>query len=206
MIKEKEGWQSKVKFYNNYVIKKLKSPREIEEGIKQYLKKKNKSHELKELVKKTIKLTNTSLKIIKKTKAPKDYFGNPEFIGPREIKQDRAILMSDALENLISKNKISEAQKLIDQYIKLILNLWQYKIHELNYKFYSNYGVINNQVILLDFLEITEDKKEVIDYIKNKKWDSKKDLKKRIPPKLIEYYIKKMNENINLKNLEKFWK
>lgn len=205
MLEKIEGWQSKVEFYNDYVIKRLKSLQEVKNTIEEYLKHKNELRKLDETVKRTIKLTKESLKIIKKTNAPKSYFGNPEFLENNKIKQKRAILMSDALKNLVNQSKINDAKKLIDKYIKLILKLWEYKIHELNYKIYSNYGIINDEVILIDFLEITKNKEKVVEYIAKKKWKNKEDLKKRIPFELIEYYIQKMDKNITLNNLEKFW-
>lgn len=99
-----------------------------------------------------------------------------------------------------------EAKRLIRCLIDFIISLWNYKIHENTYKFYSCYGIDKNgNVVLIDFLEITDDKEKVIKQIGNRKWNKSRRYFGKVNDKISNYFIELANKKLTLKILKENW-
>ena len=202
----KGGWQVWVDFYPNYVIKTPKTKKEIKERIIPYLKSIGKTNEIEKQSEKMIEDMKKSIKIIKNNKIPKHFIGNAEFLKKGQIKQDRIISLEEYLIKLSIENKIKEAKKIIDKVIKTIQTLWKYGIHEKTFKFNQNFGIHNSKIILMDFLEITNNQIKVKKQLAKKPWEKIKDFEKNMSEKILDYWIEQANKNLTLKNLNKLWK
>jgi len=195
-----DGWQSWVYVYEDHVIKKLKTKAEFAEKAKNYLKSIGKIHELDERSSKVHSNIYSSIEIIKKSKIPQKLLCYPEFLEDGTIKQKRAVLLKDAILNSSEK----EAKKLIDGYIELMKELWQYGIHETTFKYDVNFGILGKEVVLLDLFELTEKKSTVEKQLFKKPWDKPNRIKD-IPQKLEDYFIEKANKEFTIENLNKYW-
>jgi hypothetical protein len=199
MNKRKGGWQVWVEIHKDHVIKTPKTKREIRDHIKPHLKATNKLNELSWRVDAMLRNVKNSIRLIKRSKAPRRLFGNPEFLEDGRIKQDLAIQLEDKMSKANSKN-------LIDQYIRLILELWKYGVHEKTFKFYSNFGLIKDKVIMIDFLELTGNKKTVLRQIRKRQCDRPFGLKRVLSEELADYYVKQANKYFTVENFNKNWK
>jgi len=146
------GWQCWVDIYDDYVIKTFKTKSEIKESVQRYLDWIGKQEEPEERTNKMLEDVKNSTKIIKKSKSPIDLLADLEFLKNGSVKQKKVIVLSEAMEN----KKKSEQIKLIDELVKFILQLWSYGIHEKTFKFFSNLGVDNNKIVLIDVFELTD--------------------------------------------------
>ena len=148
-----------------------------------------------------------SIKIIKRTKMPLKYFAYPEFLERGRLKQKRVISIDEGLREFIKKNKKKEAKKIIDNFFKFLHKMWEYGIHEKPLKFNLNFGLINNEVVLIDLFELTTNKEKIKKQIIKKPWrKSKKHIMKSLPEWVVDYFIEQADKKINIKNLNKFWK
>ena len=110
------------------------------------------------------------------------------------------------LKKLIKERKIAKAKQLIDQYMKLVLELWKYGIHEKITNFTKNNGVINNKMVLLDFGELTNDTKIIIHRLQEKKWQQAWSFRHDLPKELMPYYAHKAEQTFTINNFKKYWK
>jgi len=181
----KGGWQCWVDIYSDYVIKTPKTRKEISKTIKRYLDSIGKPDELKDRVNKIIKDVKDSTKIIKSSKIPKKLLAFPKFLSRGKINQKRVIVLDEKFDELLEENRKKEVKQLIDKSIVLLIELWKYELHEKTFKFYSNLGLLNNEVVLIDFLELTNKKEKVEKQIKNKGWKHLEKIKKDFAPEVI---------------------
>jgi transcriptional regulator of heat shock response len=196
------GWQCWVDFYEDYVIKTPKNREEIKEKIEKFLRRKNKIEELDKRTNKMISDIKESTKIIKKSKIPRSELANLEFIGKGKIKQKRVAPLDEFLKKLNEKERF----KLIDKIIKFLLKLWSYGIHEKTFKLFSNLGIDEDNIVLIDVFEIATNKSKVLKQIKKKSWEKTENYKKYLSEKEINYLIKKLNKTLTIENLDKYWK
>ncbi|MFA4887120.1 MAG: hypothetical protein WC595_02825 [Candidatus Nanoarchaeia archaeon] len=205
MKEYKEGWQCFVEIEGNKVIKRLKTKEEVSKKVKEYLMFKNSLELLEERTEKVYSAIKNSLEVVKESGIPKVYLANAE-INNNIIKQDKVVPIGDKISGLLNENRREEAEKLIITLASFILELWRYKIHEYNYKFYSNYGLDNNgNIVLIDFLEITNDKEKVRRHIISKKWDNPERYLHKIDIEIANLFVRILNKNLTLDNLEKNW-
>ena len=202
------GWQFWVDIYDDYVIKTPKNREEVEEEVKKFLIWKNKIEELEERTNKMISDVKYSEKIIKRTKVPRKFLADLEFIKEGKIKQKKVVLLENEF-NRLSKN---EQEGLVKKICKLILELWEYGIHEKTFKILSNFGVNGNyglssgQVVLIDPFEITSDKEKVLNQIINKKWHKPEVFRKHLSEEMTNYLIMELDKTFTEENLNKYWK
>ena len=98
-------------------------------------------------------------------------------------------------------------KKLIRDLIKSVVELWEYGIHEKTFKFFTNFGIINRKIDLIDFFEITDNLEKVEKQIKERKWHKPERLKESLKTKkLVTYFIKEADKKLNIENLRKLWK
>jgi|ETNmetMinimDraft_26_1059896.scaffolds.fasta_scaffold113057_2 hypothetical protein len=196
------GWQCWVELYNSYVIKTPKSREEIKQEVEKFLRWKNKLEELEERTDKMIFDIKNSSKIIKKSKIPKKLLANLEFIGNDKIKQKKVLPLDQALKNLKEKERF----ELINKIMKFLLKLWTYGIHEKTFKLFSNLGIDEGKIVLIDVFEITSNKEKVLKQLKKRSWAKPDNYKKHLSNKKVDHLIKKLDKTFTKRNLEKHWK
>ncbi len=200
----KEGWQCKVLIYKDYVIKIPKTKREITDIIRKHLEKFGDIRDLKERVKKVHGDIEKSIKIIKKSKIPKNLLANPEFLKNGTIKQKKVIVLIDKLSKLAKNDKVEETNEIIRKAVLFYIELWKYGINEKTLKL-SNLGYHKGKIVLLDFLEITDDKNKISKRLKKKPLINIKHQKNRVPTSILNYFLIELKKNLTVKNLNKYW-
>ncbi|MGD9276167.1 MAG: hypothetical protein PVJ67_03255 [Candidatus Pacearchaeota archaeon] len=204
--KRKGGWQFWVEDFGNYVIKTPKNKKEISDSVINWLRYINKLEEHDKRVNNMVCDLKNSTRLIKKSKIPLSILADLEFLDNGKIKQKKVIVLEEEFQKLIKQKNLKQAKKLIDQTIKLLIELWKYGLHEKTYKFYSNIGILNNNLFLIDPFELTGDKKKIEKQIKKKKWRNQVKYSKNSLKELSLYFEKKMNEEMTFKRLNKLWK
>jgi len=205
-MKRSGGWQFKIKYFPNYVLKTPRTYAELRRRAYPWLKSKGKTEkEIDNFTKKVFNDVKTSTKIINESKCPAKLLGNPIFLKKR-VRQKRAVMFESRIKRLTIKKKKKEVKENIDNIVKLILELWKYGIHENTYNFSLNYGFIKKRAILVDLFEITDNKESVIKQIKKKKWKRNTHMSRDLKKEDYAYLIKQCNKSLTLKNLEKLWK
>jgi hypothetical protein len=205
-IKRLGGWQCWVDLKKDYVIKTPKTKEEMSKTIKRYLDSINKTEELEYRVKKMQEDIKNSTRIIKSSTIPKELLASPEFLKDRKVRQKRAIVLEDKFDELLKNKNLSEAKKLVDKIIDFLIELWMYGIHEKTFKVYSNLGLINNKIVLIDLFELTDKKEKVEKQIMNKSWSHLNQLKKCFDPEIIEYFLEQAEKRLTINKLNKVWK
>jgi len=202
----KEGWQCFVQIDEDKVIKRIKTKEEMFYSIRRHLEANNKLDKLEERVDKINLSMINSLRIIQESKIPRKYIANAN-IQDNIIEQDKVILLGEKINGLIRSGNEKEAKRLIEYLIDFIITLWNYKIHENTYKFYSCYGIDkNNNIVLIDFLEITDDREKVTKQIMNKKWNKPERYFGKIDKKISDYFIELANKKLTLKTFQENWR
>jgi hypothetical protein len=196
------GWQFWVDLHEDYVIKTPRNRDEIKEKVEKFLRWKNKLEELDERTDKMILDVKNATKIIKKSKIPKKYLANLEFLENGKIKQKRVKPLDEVLKDLDKSGRL----KLIDKIMKFLLEMWKYGIHENTYKFFSNLGLDKEKIVFIDPFEITSNKDKVLKQIKKQKWAKPEKYQKHLSENEINYLMKKLNKTFTLENLNNFWK
>ena len=196
------GWQFWVDLHDTYVIKTPKSRDDIKEKVEKFLRWKNKLDELDERTNKMVLDIKNATKIIKKSKIPRKYLAELEFLENGKIKQKRVKPLDEVLKKLNKKERL----KLIDKIAKFLLGLWGYGIHENTYKFFSNLGLEKERVVFIDPFEITSNKNKVLRQIKKQKWAKPEKYQKHLSEDEVDYLMKTLNKTFTEENLNKFWK
>ena len=118
-----------------------------------------------------------------------------------EIEQDKVTPLKQYL------NDYETAKEKIDEYINFIFDCWKNGFSERTFNLTINNGVNSNEdIVLMDFGEITFRKSDVERAIKIKRWRRSWSFKKDIGNKIREHYDKQMLERLTLSNLNKYWK
>ena len=121
------------------------------------------------LVLKQHKVAKSQTLLIKKKLSvlPASLLGNPRFINSYNYKQDKVELLYEYFEN----HSIEENKAIIKKYLELVVELLKYGIHDYTYKFKNSYGVTSqNEVVFIDFNEITASKDEVLKLVDSRHW------------------------------------
>lgn len=154
-------------------------------------------------------VTNSSENVKIKYKEIKDecndlsLLGNPKFKeNILEYTQDKVLIIKKFLE----KSKTEEQKEIVEKYILLIKKLWAYGISDRVFNFTVNNGLNKNEdLILLDFNEITFSQKDIEEDIKKEIWIHRWSFS-HLNPEIKNYYKKRMKEEITIENLNKIWK
>ena len=202
ILEKREGWQMNVEIYENHVIKYPKNKEQIIKSVLPYLKSIGKEEELEERTTKMIDGANKALQILKKVNIPSKYLAGMIVLENGKIKQDKVLLLDDIFENLKDGQQI---KKIIDDYINFVVFLWKCGVHENTYKMHSNFGILNDQLVLIDPFEITDKKEKVLSQIKRKKWAKHSKYGDNLSEEMKEYLIKKANETWTEEKLNEVW-
>lgn len=200
------GLQFFVYRIDNYRALKTPTTRSQKKSIlKQWAK--NDSRLLNRLQKDIVRAerkTDTSIKGLKKIIERIDaaILGNPKFLKHPSYEQDIVV----PLENYFAKHIFTENKVMVNEYIKNILQTWQFGFSDTVFNFTINNGVKNGEVILLDLGELSFSKTKVKALIIKKEWLKHWSYLNMRDGKLKSYIKRTMNVNLTLKALEKNWK
>jgi hypothetical protein len=146
------------------------------------------------------KYRNNAIKYFSTHKYKKSLLANLEIKNKKTL-QDKVI----PIIKIIGKN-FEKDKKLIDNYGIFLIKCWKEGFADTIYNFTVNNGVDkNNNIVLIDFGEITTNKKDVEKAILSKRWKRAACYKRRIRGKTKKYYKKQMEEFLTIKNLNKYW-
>lgn len=138
---------------------------------------------------------------IKKSFELAKILGNPVFVSDTNYEQDKVRIIADSLSGILEEDK-----KIIDSYIKSIFVCWENAFSDRIYNFSINNGYNSwNDLILIDFNEVTFLKNEVLKDILEKRWE-KSWSAKQIDQKLQNYYFEQMALQITPEALNKYWR
>ncbi|MEO5645858.1 MAG: hypothetical protein ABIO57_00555 [Candidatus Paceibacterota bacterium] len=127
--------------------------------------------------------------------------GNPTFLNDIEYEQDKVEL----LVHTLNKKTEKEQEKIIEDYIAQIIYLWTVGCHESIFNLTVNNGLNEKgEIVMLDFNEITFDKKAVYSDIDNKVWLKRWSFS-QLSPVMKKFYAQRMEEEITIEKLEEVW-
>jgi len=155
--------------------------------------------EYKNVISSIQELKNTYSKILTSV-SDKSIIGNPLFINDNDYKQDK-------VKELRNINDLDEQQfiEVINDYTNLLKKLWSFRISDSVFNFSINCGYNkNNELILLDFNEMTFSKSEAEHQIINKVW-LKRSSYLCLTKEKQKTFENIMNKEITLEMLEKCW-
>ena len=198
------GWQVNVEYEGDYVIKTLKTPKEIKKKIAKHFERSGELKKLDNKIKALLSDWQEAVSIVKSGVVPLDLLANPEFLGDNKVKQQKVVMLSEVFQDLVSKGEMSKAKKLVDKVIDFIITLWTFGVHEKTFKFYTEMGLLNDNIVLVDFGELTDKKEKVIKQITkdNKKLEK---LRKYHHDKILDYYQEQIRKRLTVDTLEKNW-
>jgi hypothetical protein len=197
------GWQANIEYFEDYVIKTPKTESEIRETITRYLNSIGKIEELDKRVKDMQMGWIEGIRIISKSKIPPKMLGNLEFLKNGKIKQEKVIALEEAWNELVKDGKIKEMKNLVDKTLKFIMKLWKYKIHEKTGKIGYEFGLMGEDIILIDFGEICQNKNIAKKQIIKRYWE--KSINKHCLKEVANYFNKKAIKVLTIENLNKNW-
>lgn len=199
------GWQANVEYFDNYVIKTPKEKSEIISKIRKSLERTGELYKLDGLVENMQLDWDVSMKIIKKTTMPRELFANLEFLENGKIRQSRATIVKDILEEFVEKGDMLNAKNTIDCVIDFMIELWRYGVGEKTFKFQTEYGVLNNQIVLVDIGEVTDNKETIKKQIMNQSPDFKA-VRGYYNEELLDYFLEQRKERMTLDVFEEVWR
>lgn len=196
------GWQANIKYFENYVIKTPKTKEQIRKKISKHYKNKN---ELEVKIKKLKIDWKNSIKIIKSGKVPLNLVAYPEFIEGGKIKQKRVEMLEEEFNKFMKNKNFKKTKKLVDKVIDFIITLWSYGVHEITFKFYTEMGLLDGKIVLVDIGELTDSKELVKKQLLkgNKKLE---DLRQHHHDKVLDYYQDQIKKRLTVNLLDKVWK
>jgi len=197
------GWQANIEYFKDYVIKTPKTEQEIRETVARYLNSIGKIEELDKRVKDMRDGWIRGKEIILNTKIPLKMLGNVELLEDGRVKQRRCRVLEEVWNELFKNGKIAEMESLIDKSLNFILDLWKYGIHETTGKIGYEFGLIGEDIILIDFGELSQKKSTAEKQIAKKYWE--KSIAKYCEKEVAECFNKKASIMLTLDNLNKNW-
>lgn len=129
------------------------------------------------------------------------WFGNPHFAADGSYTQDKV----EVLGNVIARQSQQRNQQLVDDLAVFVLSHWRRGISETNFNILVNYGLNkDNQLVLIDFGEMTDSKKVIQARVAGKRWLKAWSFKK-MPPDLQTYYSLVMQKYLTKEALDQLW-
>lgn len=199
------GWQVNVEYFDDYVIKTPKTKEETSNKISKHLEKKDKIHELEDTIDKIQNDWKSSIKIIKNSNIPLKYLAFPEFLKEGKIKQRKVDMLVYILNDLFKKNKFNEIEIIAKELYEFIWTLWSYGFNEKTYKIGTEFGILNDQMVLIDLGELSNNKEDVKKQIMKKKWSGLKIINLYAGEKSELIFKKLAEEMLTLEKLNEVW-
>ena len=197
------GWQVNVEYFEDYVIKTPKTVEEITATVSKYLNHIGKIDELEARVKDMHEDWETGLKIVKSGRIPYKMFGHLEFLDGSRIKQSKVAVLQDIWDELYDSGKENEMKAVVDKSLDFVVELWRYGVADKTFKVGYEYGLMDGEIMLIDFGELTRDRKMIENKVKKRKWEGK--MKEYSHPEVAKYFNERAKEVLTLDVLEKNW-
>ncbi|MEN9337935.1 MAG: hypothetical protein RIQ41_249 [Candidatus Parcubacteria bacterium] len=198
------GWQYKVYDLENGRVRKVKAS-----GLFQYIK------ILSHLPFQFIEAYKEQQRVNRMERQANDYIrtilhleisralGNPVFISQSDYEQDKVRVLYE-----VCKDASFEQQKeIIKSYIHLIHTTWNYGFADCIFNFTLNNGTNDRGDLLqLDFGEITTEKDDVEEMIRNQRWLQSFSYTTLVSNELKDYYSTTMSEELTFAKLNESWR
>ncbi len=198
------GWQVNVLIDGDYVVKEFKSYAESRERIAPYLRHKGKSEEeIDETARQAIDDLKRSLEIVKISPSPRELLGNPVFLDDRGFRQDKATDCVLEIQTQLQNGSVGSAKRILDDFIDFNLVLWSYGIYEKTYKL-DNFGYVGGKMILVDFLELSDDLDFIRRQLKANDW-SRVCGRYGLPEMIDKYFVEEATRKLTVETFEKSW-
>jgi hypothetical protein len=97
-------------------------------------------------------------------------------------------------------------ERVVDDYLDLIEELWRYGVGDTIYNFTINNGYRNGQLFQMDFGEVVFEKDRVREEVKKEKWLEKWSYSEDLDAEEQEVFRRKASERLTVERLEKIWK
>jgi hypothetical protein len=200
---QKGGWQVGVRLYKNHVVKSLRSVREMKIAVSKFLPEPKDKKEIKKRVDNNYSEWDYSMKLVKDNKVPLKMIGDPVFLKKNIIKQKRGIVLKYALRDLYEKKEMKKLKEVIEKTIDFVIELWRYGIVEKTCKISNEYGIINDQIVLIDFGAISDKKYIAKNQIKEREWEMR--MKWDLPEEVLKMFNRSAKRRLTIDSLNKNW-
>ncbi len=112
------------------------------------------------------KLDN-SLRILRRTDIPQQWFANPHFISPYDFEQDKVVPLHEAFRTADSTRQ----KAIIDQFMHFNVRLLEHGIIDKSFNITKNYGLDKKgEIALIDIGELYDDPVKIAEQIRNRIW------------------------------------
>lgn len=133
---------------------------------------------------------------------PAHLTGNLNFLNGINYEQDYTI----PLLRYFEKHENGENKKVITQYAKLILELWQYGCSDSIFNFATNSGIDSqNRIIQIDIGELDLEKDIVAEKVRSKKWLTQPSYVFHLSDDMKRFFAGEMDRYLTIENLGKYW-
>lgn len=127
--------------------------------------------------------------------------GNPMLLGGINYEQDKVLMIKNKIKNISD----GDFRMIVSDYINLIKKLWSFGLNESIYNFTLNNGYDrNNEIVLVDFNEMTFNIDDVEKDIKSKIW-LKKSSYLRLDDGKKKIFRDLMDKEIIEESLKNYW-
>ena len=129
-----------------------------------------------------------------------DLFRIESFEG-QEVIQKRLIPVDEILSS--SEKNFEEVA---EDYFELLHELWSYGIGDTVYNFTVNCGYDGEELVMMDFGEVTFSKEKVLEAVRDEKWKSQWSYTTDLTDKERKIFRSKAEKNFTVEKVEKLWK
>jgi len=197
------GWQANIEYFEDYVIKTPKTLEEMKIEITRYLESIGKIEELEKRVKDMQEGWARGLKLVSNSRIPNKMLGYLEFLDNGKIKQRRVLVLESVWNELVAKGKKKEMKKIVDLTLAFIVELWRYGVHETTGKIGYEFGLMGQDIILIDFGELSEKRSTAEKQIAKRYWE--KSITKYCSKEVADYFNERAKKVLTKEKLYLNW-
>lgn len=197
------GWQANIEYFEDYVIKTPKTLEEMKIEITRYLESIGKIAELEKRVKDMQEGWARGLKLVSNSRIPNKMLGYLEFLDNGKIKQRRVLVLESVWNELVAKGKKKEMKKIVDLTLAFIVELWRYGVHETTGKIGYEFGLMGQDIILIDFGELSEKRSTAEKQIAKRYWE--KSITKYCSKEVADYFNERAKKVLTKEKLYLNW-
>ena len=197
------GWQANIEYFEDYVIKTPKTLEEMKIEITRYLESIGKIEELEKRVKDMQEGWARGLKLVSNSRIPNKMLGYLEFLDNGKIKQRRVLVLESVWNELVAKGKKEEMKKIVDLTLAFVVELWRYGVHETTGKIGYEFGLMGQDIILIDFGELSEKRSTAEKQIAKRYWE--KSITKHCSKEVADYFNERAKKVLTKEKLYLNW-
>jgi len=155
------------------------------------------------MVKKMQEDWQEGIRIIGEKNIPKKMLGNLEVLDDGTIKQTKVSVLQDVWAELYEAGKIDEMKAVMEKTVDFIVELWKYGVHEKTFKVGYEFGLMDGEIVLIDFGELGDEKRVPEKQIQKKMWI--KQMVKYSCQEVLDCFNKLADEKFTLEVLNENW-